>query len=202
MIKNIWIVLLAIVFSLSACMHYSKVEPATKSMCSGKYSVDSQIVWSRATQGKVEIWTVDGPPLAAVHFFNGIGDGENLFPYFGKASRKAKLPKFRKNMMASEVQEFVVDSMMAPYPKSMVGPNMIGTNVRGSNLRPFKFGNQRGFRFDLTFLSRKGLEYRGFAVGVVQDERLYLICYSGTRKYFYPKYKDTAEQIVASIQMP
>lgn len=201
MIKNRWIILPAIIFFLSACVHYTRVDPAKRSMGGGTYSVEPQIVWSRATQGKVEIWTVDGPSLAAVHFFNGIGDGENLFPYYGKAIRKAKLPKFRKNMTASEVQEFVVDSMMAPYHKSLVGPNMIGSNVQAFNLRPFRFGSQPGFRFELTFLSAAGLEYEGFVVGAVNNDRLYLICYSGTREYYYPKYKNAAEQITVSIQM-
>lgn len=202
MIKNSWIILLAIVFFLSACMHYSRVEPSQKGMAGGIYSVEPQIVWNRMRQGNIEIWTVDGPSLAAVHFFNGISDGENLYRYFGKAIRKEKLPKFNKNMIASEVQEFVVDSMSAPYSKTLVGPNMLGTNVQTFNLRPFKFGSHPGFRFELSFLSEEGLEYEGFVAGVIIDDRLYLICYSGTREYYFPKYKETAEQIIASILMP
>ncbi len=202
MSNNKRLILLAMVLLLSACAHYTRVEPAKRDMAGGSYHVEPQITWNRATQGKVEIWTVDGPALAAVHFFNGIADGENLYPYYGKAIRKAKLPKFQDDMTANEVQEFVVDSMMAPYPQSLVGPNMIGTNVQSFNLRPFTFGSQNGFRFQLTFLSKQGLEYEGFAVGTAKDQRLYLICYSGAREYYYPKYKNTAEQIIASIQMP
>ena len=201
MIKNRGIILPAIVFLLSACAHYTLVEPAKRDM-GGGYSVEPQIVWNRSAQGKIEIWTIDGPALAAVHFFNGIGDGQNLFPFYGKSTRKAKLPKFNKNMTASEVQEFIVDSMMAPYRRSLVGPNMIGTGVQTFHLRPFKFGSHPGFRFELSFLAEEGLEYEGFVVGAIKAEKLYLICYSGTREYYYPKYKETAEQIIASIHMP
>ena len=102
MIKNGWIILLAMVLCLSACVHYSRVEPSKKNIAGGSYSVEPQIAWNRATYGKVEIWTVDGPSLSAVHFFNGIIDGENLYPFYGKSSRKAKLPKFNKTMTASE----------------------------------------------------------------------------------------------------
>lgn len=168
----------------------------------GGYSVEPQTAWNRSIQGKIEIWTIDGPALAAVHFFNGIGDGQNLFPFYGKSTRKAKLPKFNKNMTANEVQEFIVDSMMAPYQRGLVGPNMIGTGVQTAHLRPFKFGSNPGFRFELSFLSEEGLEYEGFVVGTIKADKLYLICYSGTREYYYPKYKETAEQIIASIQMP
>jgi len=201
MIKNRGIILLAIVFLLSACAHYTLVEPAKKDM-GGSYSVEPQTAWNRSAQGKIEIWTIDGPSLAAVHFFNGIGDGQNLLPFYGKSTRKAKLPKFNKNMTASEVQEFIVDSMMAPYQRSLVGPNMIGIGVQTSHLRPFKFGSHPGFRFELSFLSEEGLEYEGFVVGTIKADKLYLICYAGTREFYYPKYKETAEQIIASIHMP
>ena len=201
MMKNRGIILLAIVFLLSACAHYTLVEPAQRDMAGG-YSVEPQTAWNRSVQGKVEIWTIDGPALAAVHFFNGIGEGQNLFPFYGKSTRKAKLPKFNKNMTASEVQEFIVDSMMAPYQKTLVGPNMIGTGVQTFHLRPFKLGSHPGFRFELSFVSEEGLEYEGFVVGVIKDDKLFLICYSGTREYYYPKYKETAEQIISSIHMP
>ena len=199
MIKNRWVILLAILFLLGACAHYTLVTTDKRDM--GGYSVEPQTAWNRSVQGKIEIWTIDGPALEAVHFFNGIGDGQNLFPFYRKSTRKAKLPKFNKNMTASEVQEFIVDSMMAPYQRSLVGPNMIGTGVQPFHLRPFKFGSQPGFRFELSFLSEEGLEYEGFVVGTVKDDKLYLICYSGTREYYYPKYKETAEKIIASIHM-
>ncbi len=198
MIKNRGIILLAIVFLLSACAHYTLVEPAKRDM-GGGYSVEPQIAWNRSVQGKVEIWTIDGPSLAAVHFFNGIGYGQTLFPAYGK--QKEKLPKFKKDMTPNEVLEFIVDSMMAPGLPSPVGPNMKGTGAQTIHLRPFKFGNHPGFRFELSFLSQEGLEYDGFVVGTIKDDKLYLICYTGTRQYYYPKYKESVEKIIASIDM-
>jgi len=195
------ILLGTIVFLLTACAHYTLVEPEKWDMGSS-YSVEPQIAWSRATQRNIEIWTVDGPSLSAIHFFNGIGDGQTLFPYYGKQSRKEKLPAFKKYMTANEVQEFVVDSMMAPYPISPVGPNMMGIGVQAIHLRPYKFGHYAGFRFELSFLSEAGLEYEGFAVGTIKDDKLFLICYSGVREYYYPKYKEYAEKIIVSIDMP
>ena len=196
------IILLACIFLLITCApHYSVVEPTRRDM-GGLYSVEPQISWNRSSQKQIEIWTVDGPLLAAVQFFNGIDHEKYLFQYIGRAPQSAKLPRFNKNMTASEVLEFVVDSIMAPYPASPIGPNMIGINAEATQLRPFKFGSLPGFRFELAFLSKAGLEYQGFVVGTIKDDRLYLICYSGARQYYYPKYKDTAERIVASIQVP
>jgi hypothetical protein len=199
MMRNRGNILLAIIFLLSACAYYDLVEPIKRDIGSS-YSVEPQIAWSRSTQGQIEIWTVDGPALEAIHFFNGIGDGQTLFPAYGK--QKEKLPKFKKDMTANEVLEFIVDSIMAPGIQSPVGPNMKGTGAQTIHLRPFKFGNHPGYRFELSFLSQEGLEYEGFVVGTIKDDKLYLICYTGTRLYYYPKYKESVEQIIASIDMP
>ena len=71
----------AIVFLLTvlaACAQYSLVE-AKKQKIGGTYTVEAQIAWSKYSEGKVEIWTVDGPALEAVRFFKGLDDGDSLF---------------------------------------------------------------------------------------------------------------------------
>lgn len=198
MIRNRGALLLPIIFLLSACAYYQLVEPVKRDIGS-RYRVEPQISWSMAIQGQIEIWTVDGPALEAIQFFNGIAEGQTLFPAYGK--QKEKLPKFKKDMTPNDVMEFVVDSIMAPGFQSPVGPNMKGTGARTIHLRPFKFGNHPGFRFELSFLSQEGLEYEGIVVGTIKDDKLYLICYTGTRQYYYPKYKEFVEQIIASIDM-
>ena len=68
--------------------------------------------------------------------------------------------------------------------------------------RPAGCDSHPGFRFERAFLSEEGLEYEGFVVGVIKDDQFSLIGSSGTREYYYPKYKDTAEQAIAAIHMP
>jgi hypothetical protein len=46
------------------------------------------------------------------------------------------------------------------------------------------------------------LEYEGFVVGTRIEETLYLISYSGARQYYFPKYKQAAEKLIASIRIP
>ena len=198
MIRNRKKILLVIIFLLNGCAYYDLVEPVKRDIGSS-YRVEPQIAWSRAAQGKIEIWTVDGPALEAIHFFNGIADGETLFPAYGK--QKEKLPKFKKDMTANEVMEFIVDSIMAQHPQSLVEAHLKGTGAQTMHLRPFKFGDHPGYRFELSFLSQEGLEYEGFVVGTIKDDKLYLICYTGTRLYYYPKYKEYVEQLIASIDM-
>ena len=152
---------------LSGCAYYTLVDTERQKM-SDIYSVDPQINWSRSKETTVEIWTVDGPLLQAIRFFDGIADGDGLFP---STDPNKKFPLFRADMAATEIQELVVDTIA----------NMGGGNVQASNLRPFKFGALPGFRFEVEFLSDEGLELEGLVAGATHKERLYLIVYSDTR---------------------
>ena len=193
-------VLMAIVF-LTACSHYKLISPENR-VHVVDYTVEPQITWSRITEADLIVWTVDGPLLEAIQFFKPIKDGYPLFSFYEDFNDYKKLPVFKKDMTAIEVQEFVADSMTMAGGGRQSMSNMMGFDIDGKNLRPFRFGSYPGFRFDITYLSPVGLLYEGFVVGAVVDEELYLIGYTGTMEYYYPKHKDDAERLVLSIEMP
>lgn len=175
------------ILSLSACSRYTLLEPQ-RHQVSDFYSVEPQVQWSRVETGAIEEWTVDGPMLQAVRFFDGLKEGDPLFKIYGQ---KKTLPLFRAGMSATEVQEFVVDSMAA-----------LGfTDVKAENLRPFQFGTAPGFRFELKYLSADGLELNGIAAGTTTKDALYLILYTGTRSYYFDKHKSDVERMLQSIQL-
>jgi hypothetical protein len=165
---------------------YRPLEP-TRVKVAGFYTVDPQIQWSRGKAKHIEIWTVDGPLLESIRFFDARKHGDALFV----AGPDQTPPKFDKDMKASDVQEFVVDTIASTG----------GSRVEATNLRPWEFGVLSGFRFELKYVNQDGLEHDAFAVGAISDEQLYLILYAGTRRYYYPKYRGFAEAIVASIQL-
>ena len=204
MIANRNTFLFVLVLLISGCMHYTLVEPG-KTDIGTRYSVHPQIAWNKSTYGKIEIWTIDGPTLDAIHFFKGIADGETLFPSARSQYnniQEERLPKFRKDMNPNEVLEFIVDSMITSGVQSPIGPSMKGTDVQTLYLRPFSFGNQPGYRFEFSFISDNGLEYKGLAAGAIIDDKLHLICYTGTKEYYYFKHRPHAEEIISSIDMP
>ncbi|MFQ6016674.1 MAG: hypothetical protein ACE5KF_00610 [Kiloniellaceae bacterium] len=180
------LITLVLLAALAACTQYSLVEVKRQTI-GGVYSVEPQIAWSKTTEGKVELWTVDGPWLEALRFYKGLGDGDTL----DKAPGRKKSPTYRAGMKASEVMEFVVDSLARSG----------ASNVQARNLRPTRFGTVPGFRFDLIFLSPEGLEIDGTVAGAVVAEKLHMIMYTGARAHYYPKYKDDVERIIDSIQM-
>lgn len=195
---------------LTGCAFYSSIEPR-RTPIGDLFTVEPQIPWSKASRGNVEMWTVDGPRLQAVRFVKGLEDGEVLF----EGKDKEKRPKFRKQMTPNEIMEFVVDTMTLLGPERVAGRNvrlgmqqgvdrvaLIGAQkVEATNLRPGKFGDVQGFRFEMSFLSKEGLEQRGFVIGSVVEERLYLIMYTGVKAYYYAKHKDHVEQIIESIEI-
>lgn len=180
-----FLILLGFLPLLGACTQYSLIEPERVEI-GGAYSVDSQISWSKQVVGKTEIWTVDGPGLEAVQFFKGLEDGDTLY----KPLPDEDLPVFESDMRASEVMEFVVDSL------SRRG----AAGIEASGLRPETFGSVPGYRFDLTFQTTDGLMMRGMAFGAVIEEELQLILYTGTRTYYFDRYEDRVEDLFASIE--
>ncbi len=191
---------------LSACgIQYSLVETERQEI-GRTYSVEPQIQWSKQTVRVAvnpraeetgedtrefhayEVWTVNGPQLESLLLFTGVQDGNPLFPRTELEERR--FPVFRGTMQASEVLEFVVDSL------SRLGNN----EVEARNLRPASFGKLPGFRFELSYLSRNGLAFDGMVVGTVSGGVLHMLLFTGARGYYFPKYRDTVERLFDSIE--
>ena len=171
---------------LAGCARYSLVEPKPRTIAD-RYTVDPQISWSALTDGKWELWTVDGFGLESIQFLAGLNDGEPLF----RAADDQKRLKFRKDMSPSELVELLVDGLTS------IGAQKITV----TNLRPHRFGSADGFRCELAFVTRNGLEKRAMAAGGTIDGRLYLVLYSGARLHYYETHRDDAERIIQSIHM-
>ena len=176
--------------ALSACTSFSLVEPRGRVDVGDAFSVEPQIAWSRHRSGETEIWTVDGPFLQQLRFVKGLPDGDPLFKVRGRGMGAKKLPKFRKDMTAIEVAELFEAAL------GRVG----GQQITVENLRPERFGNVDGFRFEFRYLTTDGLAKEGFVLGAVKDGRLYMAGYWGTSIYYYPKHKEDAEKVIASIR--
>jgi len=182
-----WLALVAI---LGGCASYTLVKPKRHEIA-GTYSVETRIAWNKASSGPIELWTVDGPRLESIQFWKGLKDGKPLFEPKRGANKKPPPPAFAAAMTANDVMELVVDSL------SRAG----AAKINASNLRPFDFGSEPGFRFDLAGVNKDGLEINGLASGAIIDKKLYLVLYSGARANYLPKYRKEAEHIMGSIEV-
>jgi hypothetical protein len=180
------LVLTVAVLILAGCARYTLVEPTPRTIAD-LYTVEPQTRWSALTDGKWEIWTVDGAGLEAIQFLTGLEDGEPLF----RTSDAQKRMTFRKTMSPSELAELLTDGLTS-----------IGVqNIAVTNLRPQKFGSADGFRCDLTFVTKNGLEKQGMAAGGTMNARLYLVLYTGAKLHYYEAHRGHAERIIQSIRM-
>jgi len=179
---------LALSAVLAGCSNYALLQPA-RIQLSAVHSVDSAITWNRSNRGTSEVWTVDGPLLQSIRFVNGLRDGETLFSA-AEVKNTGALPRFGKDMDPFEVVEFLRSTL------ALSGV----INVRADGLRPAPFGDLDGFRFEFALVPENGLRLRGFAVGAVHEERLYMIVFTAAALHYYDAYKDVAERIVASVE--
>jgi hypothetical protein len=170
---------------LSGCAAYSLVEPKTVTVAD-ILVVQPHLAWSSIASGPWEVWTVDGVSLQTLQFLKGLGHDEPLFSRGGD-----KRPRFRKDMTPHDVMDFVVDSIA----------DSGGQQIRAAGPRPATFAGKDGFRFDWTLLTRQGLEKRGFAVGAIVNEKLYLAMYTGTADHYFDKHSGDAERIIQTARM-
>lgn len=68
-------------------------------------------------------------------------------------------------------------------------------------MRPYRFANQPGFRFTLSYTGQRGNLLTGDAFGAVVDGKLHLILYVGHPEYYFDRRKEEAEQLIATLQL-
>ena len=184
MARCIAVCLLAL--ALAGCAAWTLVG-TERQRVADSYTVAPQVQWSRFKQGNAELWTVDGPALQALRFFEPIDDGDSLFSRAGDD----KLPSYRAAMSETEIQEFIVHSF------ERAGAAQVET----MGLRPWRAGALSGFRFEMSFLSNNGLEMLGTVAGAVHGQKLLLITYTGTRVHYFPRWQEVVDRVLASIQI-
>ena len=185
--------LLLLVSVLAAgCAMVTLVEPKATSI-GDAYTVEPQIRWASVpARSGMDLWTVDGAALDSITFVKGLADGEVMLRGAVQGGPpEDKRPKFRAQMTPSDIAELVIDSY------ALLGHQKIET----ASLRPAKFGSAEGFRFEMGWVTRGGLEIQALVAGAVVKGKLHLIIYSGTRAHYFPKYRDDVERVLASIRL-
>jgi hypothetical protein len=154
----------------------------------GVYSVDPQSRWNISANRIWQEWTIDGFVLEEVSFVNGLPDGQALYP---RLQRRENAPQFRSSMSPPQVAEFL---------KSSLELLMGARKFKMSEPKPQPFGSREGTRIDIEFANTADLDQRGLIVWTIHGGRLYLIFYRAAKEYYFPKYRDVVERLIASIR--
>lgn len=181
---------------LAGCAQFVLVSPERQTV-GGVISVAPGLKWNKMTmsayQGKIEVWTLDGPALNTLVFFTGVPDGEPLFTRReGAAGQQEKPPVFRATMNPVEIQE-LLEATAARFFRTTI--------AEGRNLKPVPIANGQGFRFETRLLGRDEVERDGVFVGTVRGGKLYGAWFQGAKLHYFQRYVPEFDRLVASAQL-
>jgi hypothetical protein len=178
--------LLALALLLSGCAATNLVKPGPAEVARG-IAVDTPVEWARFHAGAsgIEWWTRDGLLLNRLQFGAGIEAGQHVFTRRKAPRKQPEGPYFQPGMDANAVQQLIVDAWRA---QGFVDPVADG-------LRPARFGNADGLRFEARMASSDGLVYRASVLAAESGRRLYYIIYLAPGEHYYERDLGNAERI-------
>ena len=75
------------------------------------------------------------------------------------------------------------------------------TSFETTNIKNNKIGDVEGVSFDIKGQNELGLNYKGFAVVGIKNNKLYSVYFIATEIEFYERYKKEAEKVISSIKI-
>ncbi|MFC1680407.1 hypothetical protein ACFL1S_01240 [Pseudomonadota bacterium] len=175
----------------SGCVSYSAIKPGEIDYSGLK--VKTSQAWNMAPKEATPLsradsrtWTQDGVLLDRIVIIPGVPDGEALFK---AASRDQALPVFKADMLPNEIEELTESSIVKLFGEGDVA-------VETANLRPHKYGENKGFMFDMSVTVSDGPNYKGITGAFVVAERLHLIMFLGAVPFYFEKHLDEALVII------
>ena len=154
--------------------------------------------WNRApgmstpsVRSGAETWTKDGMLLDRLVISPAIPDGQ---PIMVSRNKSAALPVFRKDMLPNELEELVESSIVKLFGE---GSAVVST----SNLRPHRYGDITGIRFDLEATVTESPPYRGTVGAFIAGDKLYLMYFLAAVPYYHDKHIREAEAVIQSATL-
>ena len=194
-IKKIFIIsFFLILISCQADKTYILVEPG-KVEINKIYSVNTNMKWSQFQEREYNFlfWTVDGYTLQRIVFFKPLEDGQSLFDYDSLFTKEnEKRPTFNSKMNKFEIKEFFENCII--WSREF-------TSFETTDIKNHKIGETEGVSFDIKAQNELGLNYKGFAVVGIKNNKLYSIYFIATEMEFYDRYKKEAEKIISSVKI-
>ncbi|MBT3929301.1 MAG: hypothetical protein HOF34_01155 [Rhodospirillaceae bacterium] len=173
---------------LSACQAYNLAESGKSIELAKSFSMTPARDWNLAVNGKVQIWTIEGPILQRMQVFNGIEDGKPLVEALS-ADQDKKPPVFEASMTPIEIRDLFVATIA----------RVSQLTLETGELRPEAVADEAGFRFEYNYTDKNGVDKRGFVLATTRNDRLYLFDYAAVALYYYERYINDAEQLVKSL---
>jgi len=157
-----WLALAALFVLLAACANGAQLVKAAHGVRVFDVAFDTHLDWSREVYSRMELWTIDGLPLNEFVVISKVKPGEHVFLAAKERKGRPDGPWFREGMRPDEIRDVLLDALRQDG----------WTQVSASNLRPARFGDVDGLRFDVQLTHVNGLVYRGTYAAAVHEGKL------------------------------
>ena len=161
---------------LAGCADERLVQPGTAS-ANGGIVIDTPIAWSRFVFPRYEIWTIDGIPLNRLYIVPAVKNGEHVFLERRVSKDRQDGPAFRAGMRAEDIRDIVLDALTETG----------AVNIQSEALRPARFGNVDGLRFEFRASTAAGLRYRGMVLAAARGDELSYLLWMAPAEYYYDR---------------
>lgn len=190
-----WLALLAIAMPAIADARWSTRRAAeTYKVASSTMQVTPETPWNRWSHrdtSYTEKWTLDGLGLNELAFIGRLKDGKTLFRQPDR--RYDPLPKFRSNMLATDIVELFETSARIVLKSSM---------FETTAAEPATFAGQPGVRFDYRYtIQDEEVVRNGEAYAAIVNGRLYLMSFEAPAIYYFERDRDRFRRLVATAQI-
>lgn len=139
--------------------------------------LDSELDWARIKGARQELWTIDGSKLNQLRIYSGVKPNEHVFMARREKASKPDGPWFRGGMRADELRDLILDGLREEG----------AVNVSGSQLRPQRFSNVDGVRFDFAMTDAGGLNYKGTAAAVERGGKLTALVWLAPGEHYHDR---------------
>jgi len=149
---------------------------------------DTNLDWARTRWSRFELWTIDGTPLNEFVVVSKVKPNEHVFLEARERKRRPDGPWYRPGMRPDEIRDVLLDAMRQDG----------WTQVSASHLRPARFGNVDGIRFDIELTHVNGLHYRGLFAAAEHGGRLTHWFWIAPSEYYYGRDAAAVDRMFAS----
>ena len=151
---------------------------------------DTSMDWARTHLSRVELWTIDGLPLNEFVVISKVRPNEHVFLEARERRRRPDGPGYRPGMRPDEVRDVLLDAMRQDG----------WTQVAASNLRPARFGDVDGLRFEVQLTHVNGLKYRGTFAAAEHGGKLTHWFWIAPAEHYYGRDAAAVEKMFASAR--
>lgn len=189
--------LLLVLVLLTGCVAPPYILQESLPVTYGALTVDPGQSWNQASKQLTPLsrdssitWTQDGILLDRLMIIPGVADGESLLE---EPADAAAFPTYRAGMLPNEVAELVESSVL-----KLLGEGDAVVNT--SNLRPTRFGEVRGFMFEIEGIPADSPVLKGTVAAADYQGELYLMIYLAAEPYYHDKHRQAALAVIESAR--